>query len=273
MTNGSGNQSIPPSPPSNMRIYDPEKDVLTRFEVRAKRLPGFVDHTYVSCPDINKTFTCFAMLGVGDRLINSDMGCYDVANRYRQPCVLPDTAGIFPYGIDGVCHQAANRFLLATNNRIQLNNQVGGYLLSVALYGAYGKSFPLWYIRYFYEPIIAQTMSAKLTEGEMNLSEHDIISNAAYDLASPIIPNVNPMKLKEDNVDLLVEKDKVIDSGMRGEKMANKINELVAVFTKNLASQLTDSEYQNMVGTQKGEEVLVVDPEIAAKHSKLNHEG
>lgn len=284
MSNGSGDQNLPPSPPTGLRV----KGALTKFEARARSLAGLADHTYVTCPEIDKTFTCFAMAGTGDRLITKGMGHYDLANLYRTPFVLNDTAGVNPYGVNGVCHQAANRFLLAVNPPILLDFKVVGYWLSVALYGLYGKDFLIWYPTVFlpnakkiglsrmkeeklqfaalHEPI-AQTMSAEQSEADMNLSENDIISNVACDLAAPIIPKVKPKKLKEDIVDLLNEKDGIIDSGMRGEEMANKINELVGVSTKSLASQLSDSEYQNLVGAQKGEEVLVVDPEIAAKNA------
>lgn len=282
MPNTSGDQSIPPSPPTNLRV----KGELTKFEARAKSLAGLADHTYVSCPEINKTFTCFAMAGEGDRLIAEGMGYYDLADLYRTPFILSDTAGVNPYGVNGVCHQAANRFLLATNQPTLLNFKVLGYWLSVALYGLYGKDFLIWYPTVFlpnakkfgllrgmeqklqfaalHEPI-AQTMSAEPSEADTNLSENDIISNAADDLASQIIPEAKPKKLKEDIVDLLDEKDRIIGSGMRGEEMANKINELVGVSTKSLASQLSNTEYRSLVGAQKGEEVLVVDPEIAAK--------
>jgi len=282
MSNGSGDQSIPPSPPTNLRV----KGALTKFEARARSLAGVADHTYVSCPEIDKTFTCFAMAGTEDRLINKSMGYYDLANLYRMPFGFSDTAGI-AYGVTGVCHQAANRFLLATRPPILLNFTVRAYWLSIALYGLLGKDAIIWSSAVFlpnaikfglrrkeetlqlaalHKPI-AQTISAEQTEAVMNVPENEIISNVACDLAAPIIPKVKPKKLKEDIVDLLNEKDRIIGSGMRGEEMANKINELVGVSTKSLASQLSDSEYRNLVGAQKGEEVLVVDPEIAAKCS------
>lgn len=312
MSNGSGDQS-PPSPPTNLRVSVSTKPALTTFELHAKSLAGLADHTYVSCPDINKKFECFLMGGIGDRFISSSPGYYDVANLYRTPFILNDTAGLNPYGIKGVCHQAANRFLLATNPRIHLNSiiqklspmptdlvpfipghspldlMVKGYLFSLQLYGIYGTDGNAWFnsvfhsaakrmglltlmennleIDPFYRPF-AQTMSAEQTEANMHLSENDIIGNVVCQLSSPIIPTVKSNKLKEDTVDLLKEKDRIIGSGMRGEEMANKINELVGVSAKSLASRLTDSEYRNLAGTQKGEEVLVVDPEIAAKCSK-----
>lgn len=284
MSNGFGGPSNPPSSPMNLRV----QPGLTRFEVRARSLAGLADHTYVSCPDIDKIFTCFLMAGERDRLIAKSKGYYDLANQYRTPFVLTDTAGVNPYGVNGVCHQAANRFLLATSPRIQLNHSVGGYWLSAALFGVYGKDYTIWYHkvflpeaekmrlvphkrkgRHFADIRVAtvETKSAQQIKADKHLSENEIISNEACHLAKPIIHREKTEKIKEDIVDLLDEKDKVIDSGMRGEEMANKINELVADSTKLLASRLTDSEYGKLVGTQKGAEVLVVDPEIAAKYS------
>lgn len=304
---------------------------LTKFEVRARNL-GFVDHTYVYCPEIRETFTCFVMSGTGDRLIAEGMGYYDVANLYRLPQFpFNDTAGII-YGITGVCHQAANRFLLATNPHIQIpcyfkkpafpplppfspfESPVLGYWLSATTYGVLGTDFANWMKTKWYpslqkilgerpqqaqefifdeklthlvklleekkyldaifhsaalqHPIAtAQTMYAKQTEAGKEPSENDITSIVAAELASPIIHQVKPEKLKEEIAGMLNDKDKIIESGMRGEEMANKINESVGVLTKSLASQLSDSEYRNLIGAQKGEEVLVVDPEIAAKCS------
>ena len=287
MSNGSGRPDNPPSPPTNLRV----QPALTKFEARARSLDllGLVEHTYVSCPDIKKTFTCFLMAGSKDRLIAESTGYYDLANQYRTPFVLTDTAGVNPYGVNGVCHQAANRFLLATSPRILLNNKVGGYLLSTALYGVYGKDYIVWYKKvflpkaqemglfpdkrglHFFADIreaTVETKSAQQIKADKDLSVNEIISKEAAHLASSILNRAKTKKIQEDFLDLLEEKDKVIDSGIRGEEMANKINDLVADSAKSLASRLSDSEYKELVGTEKGAEVLIVNPEIAAKFAQ-----
>jgi len=281
--------------------------LMTKFEARAKSLLwGLADHTYVKCPEIDDTFTCFAMLGEGDRLINSDTGNWTYANLIRdKQKVWPwwDTVGFDAYGRYGVCHQAANRILLLTEKQIKLHNEVRGYFLSASVYGEYGIDFSNWTdkvkekVKSLPPPpaptnvriasiggSVTQARSAEqkgaatdqfipepfrasiTTEGRATVN--DIISAEACHLASPFMSNADSSNLREDIVDMLKEKDGIIKSGIRGEKLANDINGLVFVIAKSLASRLTDSDYRDLIGAEKGEEVLIVDPEIAAKLHK-----
>ena len=69
-------------------------------------------------------------------------------------------------------------------------------------------------------------------------------------------------------MDWVEEKDRVVDSGLRGEEVANNINDLLADSARSLASRLSDAEYKELVETEKGAEILIVDPEIAAKYTQ-----
>jgi hypothetical protein len=104
-----------------------------------------LDHTFVVAPNKGPAyFDCFGGHdGAGRHSLDgaSGEGNYAVANCYRMPSILPDTAGLIPYGVHGVCHQAANRFLWSacgwTNGPTVRNAQA--YLLSFSFYGTYGR--------------------------------------------------------------------------------------------------------------------------------------
>ena len=77
------------------------------------------DHTFVYCTNQNSYFKCFSTGDIhaeGAVLCVTSTGkkAFCKADKYR--CGIPgfsDTAGLV-YGVTGVCHQAANRFMYAT---------------------------------------------------------------------------------------------------------------------------------------------------------------
>lgn len=117
-----------------------------------------LDHTFIRCPEENKYFYCFDFTQMDEntsgarRILTAtpNPNAYWRANSYRIPRMgLPDTAGLGIYGINGVCHQAANCFLHAieetTGMKVQLpfgskgsNREVSGYVMSYLIYGPYG---------------------------------------------------------------------------------------------------------------------------------------
>ncbi|MFZ6873242.1 hypothetical protein ACO0LF_14405 [Undibacterium sp. Di27W] len=69
-------------------------------------------------------------------------GGVDFALKIAKPNKKDESVGI-EYGIDGVCHQMANRLLrfsLDENNMPVTVHQAKGYLLSKMMYGEYGGS-------------------------------------------------------------------------------------------------------------------------------------
>jgi hypothetical protein len=72
-------------------------------------------------------------------------GSYAVADCYRltRDKKCPDTAGI-QYGVTGVCHQTANRFLYAGNTCLD-PARVKGMQLTILTFGPLGKDAVSWY--------------------------------------------------------------------------------------------------------------------------------
>jgi len=106
---------------------------------------NILDHTFVKAPSNGPAyFNCFgghAAPQAHPLEGASGNGNYAVANCYRQPSVLPDTAGLAPYGTHGVCHQAANRFLWSACGLFSgaTVHNAQAYGLSFSFYGTYGR--------------------------------------------------------------------------------------------------------------------------------------
>lgn len=105
----------------------------------AKALPtsmaaGLADHTYVEC-SAGKAWGCYGRKTGGRELVRGS-GSTARADRIAEP---DERAGITCYGLNGVCHQAANRILLPAGILVK---NARGYRLSYALYGEYGIALP-----------------------------------------------------------------------------------------------------------------------------------
>jgi hypothetical protein len=91
------------------------------------------DHTYVSCCDNDsKAWGCWGGKQNGNAL-RTGQSSTQRANLIAEP---DERAGITCYGINGVCHQAANRILSVAGIT---SNGAPGYWLSLAFYGPYGR--------------------------------------------------------------------------------------------------------------------------------------
>jgi len=90
------------------------------------------DHTYVECGTGAVGWSCWGGK-TGGTAVRQAGGSTVRANNIAEP---NERAGITCYGINGVCHQAANRILLPAGITV---NGVRGYQVSNALYGTYGR--------------------------------------------------------------------------------------------------------------------------------------
>ena len=111
------------------------------------------DHAFVKAPNNGSAyFNCWGgHSGAHQYRVEggSGDGDYAVANCYRGIPVLghTDTAYIEAYGLDGVCHKAANRFLYSANPwfgpAVVVTDPIHGVrggIASVALFGVYGNT-------------------------------------------------------------------------------------------------------------------------------------
>lgn len=95
---------------------------------------GLAEHTYVEC-SAGKAWGCYGRKAGGTELVRG-AGSTDRADRIAEP---DERAGITCYGVNGVCHQAANRILLPAGVLVK---KARGYRLSYAIYGEYGIALP-----------------------------------------------------------------------------------------------------------------------------------
>lgn len=100
--------------------------------IPAQRLP-VADHTYVTSSD-GYAWGCYGRC-IGGVVICAAQGNTAEANCLAQPNAQ---AGI-AYGLNGLCHQMANRILLPAN---QFVSQAAHYKYSYMMFGTYGSVVP-----------------------------------------------------------------------------------------------------------------------------------
>ena len=113
--------------------------------------PLDVEHTSVSSADPNDSFACAGGTAHDNLLVKYpvDRYAYDIVNSIRGDGGWGwgegDSIGIH-YGLDGVCHQMANRFLQPSGKTIARNSNghPKGYCLSYFLYGEHGDDYTDW---------------------------------------------------------------------------------------------------------------------------------
>lgn len=110
------------------------------------------DHTFVYCTNQNSYFKCFSDGNIHDKeavlcVTSTGKKAFCKADKYR--CGIPgfpDTAGLV-YAVTGVCHQAANRFMYATETYLSYptgKSRPHGYLASCMHFGTWGADFPVF---------------------------------------------------------------------------------------------------------------------------------
>jgi len=97
---------------------------------------GLADHTYVECGAGARGWGCWGRK-TGGNAIASGIGSTVRADAIA---AADEKAGITCYGINGVCHQAANRILIESG---QLVTRARGYWVSDAIFGPYGRPRPI----------------------------------------------------------------------------------------------------------------------------------
>ena len=257
----------------------------------------YADHAYVYCPDTKKYFDCWGGHEGPEprRLRCNGQGNYAVANCYRGPGVdwfkyIPsisgssvsgnthDNACLGPYGILGVCHQAANCFLISAG--VTLNNDVRGYWASVLSYGVYGKFHDIW-LKYVYNPCVGNNEKLESTKEEdvnplfgkirqlhksfsaqsTKPHPHEVIIKEAALVTNHHAPEVDTSQYRELHAQFLKDKDAAIISGLKGKDLAIKINDLSTEFQDKVAKIIGAKAYEKLTGIGYGETINIVNPE------------
>lgn len=140
-------------------------------------IPGvnkLADHTFVYCTNKNSYFTCMGSsdMKAADTVLcvtSSGSKAFCKADKYRGNTIgiseipfMHDSAHI-KYLLTGLCHQAANRFLYATDGpgMIPPGQRPRGTLGTYALYGTYGSDFPL-FLTIYYSQAYGRCLFAKM---------------------------------------------------------------------------------------------------------------
>lgn len=93
---------------------------------------GAADHTYVECGTGRRGWKCFGGKS-GGKLIRRANGSTRRANAIA---TKDEDGGLKCYGINGVCHQAANRILFPASMTVE---GARGYGVSQGMFGTYGR--------------------------------------------------------------------------------------------------------------------------------------
>lgn len=107
---------------------------LTAKKYPTKLFANAADHTYIECGTGGRAWSCWGGK-TGGQACKQSNGSTARADQIAQP---NERAGIACYLVNGVCHQAANRILLAANITLE-GAGVRGYGLSTGIFGAYGR--------------------------------------------------------------------------------------------------------------------------------------
>jgi hypothetical protein len=68
--------------------------------------------------------------------------------------------------------------------------------------------------------------------------------------------------------EILAERDKLIGSGLKGEQLATRMNELIRRAQQTVATVVGPQTYRQLTGLQPGETLNIVDPKIAGQIEK-----
>jgi hypothetical protein len=256
------------------------------------------DHTFVQVPDnpdATRYFDCWGGHNSGPtKLICSGQGTYEIANCYRQSWPLfdkRDTAGIGLYGLDGVCHQSANCFLISAG--ITLNGQVLAYGLTCYLYGVYGAEYPQYWLPMVYGPCatkyeewakadmagddqgrppeeppgapdplfaLIRDLHAAAEAQVPPPDRHEVIADETAAVVGYLAPEVDAAQLRDVQLRYLGEKDELRESGLTGEELANRLNDLGHRVQQDLAERLPPDQYEKVLNVPAGRLVDIIEP-------------
>lgn len=245
------------------------------------KLISVLDHTWVttydpiaSCPpDISSGdyWYCWGICHMTGqynpqaRLLNSHDGKMTLATCISTPNDDNDHAGITGiYGLHGVCHQVANRVLFSTENEHEgplLVDGAHGFWLSYLLYGDYGGKGDNW------EQVQKNCGVVNIRSNDMELQAMAAMLEAVPGLTfAPAMMD----QLRELQQEMLAQKHeyalRVEQGQMRVEEFATAINKLLTDYLPRLAEIIGPDYSRTVFGIAPGEEVYLLDTEIAARY-------
>lgn len=245
------------------------------------KVTSFLDHTWVTtydpvaaCPPDTSNgdyWFCWGICHMSGqynpqaRLLNSREGKMELATCISSPNDKDDHAGITGmYGLHGVCHQVANRILFSTENEHEaplLVDGAHGFWLSYLLYGDYGGKDDNW------EQVQMQCGVVSIRPNDMELQAMSAMLQTAL---GPAFAPAMMDQLRELQQEMLAQKHeyalRVEQGQMRMEEFAIAINKLLTNYVPRLAETIGIGYSRTVFGIEPGEEVYLLDTEIAARY-------
>ena len=243
------------------------------------------DHTWVTsypapfrCPPNADYWYCWGTChptgpGTTARALGSQAGDLAFAKCICAPNDASAHGGIELYGIQGVCHQLANRILYATGPAPLIVSNARMYWLSHALFGTYGTTHVDWAKR---RRDCAPSAPGKGKGTKMNLNVNPDDTDDGDALAEVVRKQMGGQftpemaeKLAALQQKLLSEKqelDKMVLAGrLSGREFAERVNLLLSRHVQRVAEVIGKENSAAIFGAEPGEETVIVNPDIAAR--------
>lgn len=255
----------------------------------------FADHTWVTSFD--GPFTCpphpeywyswGSCHGTGAGTTARDLGrgpadlrvarciCQPDLEDFHPTAGNPAHGGIDLYGIQGVCHQLANRILYATSAAGMppaTVKKAHGYWFSRFLYGTYGANGNSWEARKAKciaaagVPAPPPAAARMATASPLVMLDQDLAAmfdeRLQKDYSPATLAQIVALRHQ------LLEEKAALDRQVRiaalpPRRFADQVNELLNRYLRQVAEILGADQYQRLFGQPPGRPVGVVDPEIA----------
>ncbi|MFL6198038.1 MAG: hypothetical protein ACJ76J_02575 [Thermoanaerobaculia bacterium] len=239
------------------------------------------DHTWITnypspfqCPPTPDYWYCWGIChpagpGTTARPLGSAQGDISFASCICTPNDPNAHGGIDRYGIEGVCHQLANRVLYATSPYGTPLTVKGAhkYWLSHLLFGTYGTTLKDWAAR---KKKCQPGTIAAMGNGDTEDPDSLLFEQMVRSSRGPAAAGEDPMAAIEAlRAELLAEKaplDAAVQAGtISGDEFANRVNELVSSYLPRIAEILGPNNCARIFEASPGETVQVLDPEIASR--------
>ena len=264
-----------------------------------------LDHTFVYCPDNQQIFGCWnsgdiARPDAAMVASASYPAAYDTANCYRCPAFgCPDTADVGVYGLNGVCHQSANRFYYAVSSSpiVLVNGRPGGLPLSYLFYGPYGTTGGIFgpgieFLQFLgtYDrcnvyacvgegggqppqlgadnpPLARELRQLYETAAGRNVTPNELIVQEFAILATHMA-GTDVSGFASSHHQLLARKDELTKAGWDGQSkvvspdLAGKLNSCAVTLQREMAGALGSKAFRRLMGTAPESPLTLIDMNI-----------
>ena len=186
-----------------------------------------------------------------------------LASCLAQPNIPAEHGGIM-YGIDGVCHQMANRILFAARG-LPTVSDAQGYEKSYYFYDTYGTNYDEWELRKERCGLRPRPPSGERRRSTLS----DRIHNLFRSRLGPAFPEDYISRVEELDEELSRERSTLDDAVRRGQihgaQYADQLNSLFAEHLRRVVAVIGPEAYETVFGERPGDGYELVDPVVAER--------